>query len=270
VTSEGFGGQGSYIPAGQAQLRELFDQCHDLVTKMTRSAIDAQPSNQEVHQMKKAQKKKKQAQKEFGEAKSSLTAVIGVKLQPIKEELDSILMGLRVIQQKPSHTFEDLSALQKRLAAVETKRAPSPLSFEPHTHNQGASTHIPAGQAILSDLLAECHDLVEDLTNSAKDQFGDLSTLKPVVDPKLQPVLEKLRTAKLALNRLLAKSNGAETDAAALSKIQASVNDLESAHVDNGTFKVKGSSGVLAGQAILKGALEECHELIEQAQKAAE
>ena len=41
-----------------------------------------------------------------------------------------------------------------------------------------------------SDLLQKCQDVVEDLTNSAQDNFGDLSGLKPVMDPKLLTLLE--------------------------------------------------------------------------------
>jgi hypothetical protein len=264
VKAEGFSGQGSYIPAGQAQLRELFDSCHDLVTKLTKAARDAQPSKEEVHKMKKQDKAKKRVQSQVANAKSNLHTVVGVKVQPIKEELESILMGLRVIQQKTSHTFDDMAALQKRLHAIEEKRDSSNATFQSHTHKDGSTTHIPAGQALLSELLAECHDVVEDLTNSAKDSYGDLTGLKTVVDAQLQPVLEKLRAVKLALNRMATQQ---PFELGSLSKVQSSVDEIETTFTVNGIFQLKGSSAIPAGQAILKGALDECHELIQQLQQ---
>ena len=82
------------------------------------------------------------------------------RLVPIKDELEKVRSGLQALRGK-NHSMDDLNPFQDQLRKLDGKREKGMFLV---------NGEIPkGGQAALAELIDDCYDLVEELTDTAQD-----------------------------------------------------------------------------------------------------
>ncbi|KAK9837733.1 hypothetical protein WJX74_003929 [Apatococcus lobatus] len=88
-------------------------------------------------------------------------------LRPVYDELSSIVTALKTLSGQSSCDEDLVLKLQRQLHDIDERFEDG--KFEDAEHN------VPAGQAVLSDLLSEAHELVE----ACYEKFPDEETESP-------------------------------------------------------------------------------------------
>ncbi|KAJ3394378.1 hypothetical protein HDU92_006957 [Lobulomyces angularis] len=78
-----------------------------------------------------------------------------------QKELEDILKELNVLKSKKTVKTEEVSKIQKRIHKIDEKWKDGAIHSD--------KNEIEEGQAVLSDLLNDCHELVSDLLESSED-----------------------------------------------------------------------------------------------------
>jgi len=270
------------IPKGQGVLNELLDDCHDLINTI----IDTLPKEQAI--------KKRTTLKATS---SSSLEEIHPSLKTIENHLNSVKMALLKLKDLGTQAVKDASELRKyqyRLDDIETEYKQGLV----WRGKQTPSGEVVPGQAALTTLVDDCHDLIDQIidalpyesglqkraeltkaqsmppmpatklqstsTSSSKAWMGVSSqNINELVHPSLKSVADHLLNLRKHL--IEARATSGIKDAEELRKFQFGLDELENQNkVNNLVWRTKDTPAneVVAGQAALNELLDDCHDII--------